>query len=258
MLRDGRLHLTGIVKLAPHLTDENRDVLLARATHRSKQQIEELLAEFFPRSDAPTVMRKLPQRQPAVAEARPSPAASASEVSGLRLDAVAALPAPPAPAVVVPLAPARYKVQFTASEELNDKLERLRALMRRKAPDGDLAAIIEEAVTEKLERLEARRFGRTKTPRSQLATSDTSAGSRYIPAAVKRTVSERDEWQCRYRDEQGRRCPERVRLEYHHRHPYGFGGDRRHKNLALVCKAHNELLARHDCGGRLRSGPRTG
>src|SRR5262249_29646536 len=84
MLRDGRLHLTGIVKLAPHLTDENRDVLLARATHRSKQQIEELLAEFFPRPDAPTVMRKLPQRQPTVAEARPSPAASASEVSGLR------------------------------------------------------------------------------------------------------------------------------------------------------------------------------
>ncbi len=64
----------------------------------------------------------------------------------------------------MPLAPARYKVQFTASSELKDKIERLRGLMRGSVPDGDLAAIIEEAVTEKLERLEAKRFGKTKAP----------------------------------------------------------------------------------------------
>ena len=34
MLADGRLHLSGIAKLAPHLTRENRDALLGRATHR--------------------------------------------------------------------------------------------------------------------------------------------------------------------------------------------------------------------------------
>src|SRR5262245_21626916 len=44
MLADGRLHLCGIEKLAPHLTPENRDTLLARAAHRSKKQIEELIA----------------------------------------------------------------------------------------------------------------------------------------------------------------------------------------------------------------------
>ena len=65
---------------------------------------------------------------------------------------------PARPAVVEPLSPARYKVQFTACAELRDKLERLAALMRSEVPDGDLAAIIEQAVTEKLERLEARRF----------------------------------------------------------------------------------------------------
>ena len=58
-------------------------------------------------------------------------------------------------ALVEPLSPARYKVQFTASAELHDKLERLQALMRSEVPGGDLAAIIERAVTEKLERLEA-------------------------------------------------------------------------------------------------------
>lgn len=59
--------------------------------------------------------------------------------------------------MVEPLAPARYRVQFTASAELHDKLERLQTLMRSSVPAGDLAAIIEAAVTEKLERLESRR-----------------------------------------------------------------------------------------------------
>jgi hypothetical protein len=83
-------------------------------------------------------------------------------------------------------------VQFTASADLHDELERLRALMRSKVPDGDLAAIIDQAVTEKLERLEARRFGATKTRRKSLSESDTSPRSRHIPAAIRRAVRERD------------------------------------------------------------------
>jgi len=57
MLADGRLHLTAIGKLAPYLTPENRDRLLERAAHRTKRQVEELVAEVAPRPDAPTVMR---------------------------------------------------------------------------------------------------------------------------------------------------------------------------------------------------------
>jgi hypothetical protein len=63
MLGDGRLHLSGIALLASHLTRENRDVLLRRATHRSKRQIEELIAEVAPREDVPALMRKLPERR---------------------------------------------------------------------------------------------------------------------------------------------------------------------------------------------------
>jgi hypothetical protein len=98
--------------------------------------------------------------------------------------------------VVEPIAPARYKIQFTAGAELHDKLERLRALMRSSVPDGDLTVIIEEAVTEKLERLEAKRFAKTKAPRKSLAETDTPPSSRYIPAPVKRAVYERDQGQC--------------------------------------------------------------
>jgi len=65
MLADGRLHLTAIAKLAPHLTPDNRDAVLARATHCSKRQVEELVAELAPRPDAPALVRKLPERPPA-------------------------------------------------------------------------------------------------------------------------------------------------------------------------------------------------
>jgi hypothetical protein len=53
---------------------------------------------------------------------------------------------------------------------------------------------------------------------------------------------------CRYVDEHGQRCSERHRLEFHHRHPFGFGGDRRPEGLRLMCKSHNQLLAEHDYG----------
>ena len=327
MLGDGRLHLSGIVKLLPILTRENRDVLLTRATHCSKRQILELVAELSPRLDAPTVVRKLPQGRPAPTVARdlsqerptlthagpdpvrrtvglgpdavPTPRAGQpaapvdarllgtrsgpSRVFGRALDTPGALDrmgvaglsnsvrtplglrpssrprAPSRPAVVEPLSPTRYKVQFTASARLHDKLERLRALMRAEVPDGDLVAIIEQAVTEKLERIEARRFARTSAPRKALGDTDTSPTSRHIPAAVRRAVRERDGDRCRYVDAGGRRCSERDRLEFHHRHPFGMGGDHSPANLGLLCPSHNRYLAEHDYGrAAVRQRPREG
>ena len=60
MLADGRLHLTAIALLAPYLTPENREALLRRATHKSKREVEELVAEIAPRPDVPARIRKLP------------------------------------------------------------------------------------------------------------------------------------------------------------------------------------------------------
>ena len=157
MLADGRLHSSGIERLAPHLTPDNRDELLRQATHRSKREIEKLVAELQPRPDVPSTIRKLPARP--APQLGPHPVVRAEVRQGdweLRPDGVRSPPATLiSPAEVRPLAPERYKVQFTASAELREKLERLRAL----TPNDDLAAIIEQAVTERLERLEALREG---------------------------------------------------------------------------------------------------
>jgi hypothetical protein len=61
-------------------------------------------------------------------------------------------------------------------------------------------------------------------------------------------VHERDGGRCRYVDASGRRCTERRGLEFHHRYPYGVGGDHSVDNLALYCKAHNALMAELDFG----------
>jgi 5-methylcytosine-specific restriction endonuclease McrA len=149
---------------------------------------------------------------------------------------------------VEPLSPARYQVRFTASTELREKLERLRALMRSSVPDGDLARIIDIAVTEKLQRLEAKRFGQTKAPRGDLAETDTTPSSRHIPAAVRRVVYERDGGRCAFRDKGGRRCERRHDLEFHHKHPFARGGDHSPANVTLMCGVHNTLLAEQDYG----------
>jgi hypothetical protein len=302
MLGDGRLHLTAIALLAPHLTRENREGLLQRATHRSKHQIEELVAEIAPRPDVPAVMRQLPERRtqptadlPVMPKSGSGPILDfgADPRLELRPDGVAvpesggrprqliALASDQSPdsvqteyphrsasfapshgsrSVIEPLSPGRYKVQFTASADFRNKLERLRAL----APDGDLAAVIEQAVTEKLERLEARRFARTKALNNRQVpppamprphhegpeqTKKAHPGpSRYIPAAIRRAVHKRDQGRCSYVDEQGQRCPERNRLQYHHRHPYGLGGEHSVANIGLMCRAHNAYLAECDFG----------
>ena len=45
-LRDGRLSLSTIITLGPLLTEENLDALLARATFRTKREVEELVVSL--------------------------------------------------------------------------------------------------------------------------------------------------------------------------------------------------------------------
>lgn len=281
MLRDGRLLVSAVARLASHLTPENCQSVLRRAANRSKREIEELIAELDPKPDVPAVIRQLPTPRAGTAPEGgldPSPRSIApiapTQLVPKRVESTIVKPdaeksPPPAATLhsrglghrskVEPLAPSRHRVQFTASDELRDKLERLQALMRTTVPDGDLATIIDVAVTEKLERLEAQRFGRTSKPRKTLADTDTTPSSRHIPAPVRRAVHERDEGRCTYEDHRGRRCGARERLEFHHhRTPFGKGGEHSVENLRLVCRTHNHLLAEREYGGEKMARHRQG
>jgi len=253
MLADGRLHLSGIAKLAPILTTGNRDRVLSRAVHKTKREIEEIVAELAPRPDAPSLMRKLPEWPvPSPAPVSPALAGEIEVASPPRLnvspsDPASRLSSPATSLAFEPLSPTRYKVQFTAGPGLRDDLERLQALMRSEVPDGDLATIVGKAVHQMRQRIEARRFAQTKSPREK-KTGQTNSSSRYLPFDVRRFVYQRDGGQCRFVDGQGRRCPERHRLEYHHRHPFGLGGGSERDNICLMCGPHNRYLAELDYG----------
>jgi hypothetical protein len=85
-----------------------------------------------------SVDRQLPPDGEAAREPELRPDAVAAAGYELSSPAAQARPASPRarPAVVEPLAPGRYKLQFTASAALHDKLERLRDLMRPSVPDA--------------------------------------------------------------------------------------------------------------------------
>ena len=62
-LRCGKVHLTGLRLLAPHLSAENHKELLVEASGKSKREIEELIARISPKPRVPSSVRKLPARQ---------------------------------------------------------------------------------------------------------------------------------------------------------------------------------------------------
>jgi hypothetical protein len=146
---------------------------------------------------------------------------------------------------VVAIAPARFRVQFTASAELEEKIQRARALLRHTIPSGDLAAIVEEAMTVLLAKLERRRCGAAQRPRMGAPAASTT---RDVPAAVRRAVWQRDESRCTFVDRCGRRCDARDWLEIHHDEPFGRGGETRFENLRLLCRSHNQFQAEIDYG----------
>jgi hypothetical protein len=72
--------------------------------------------------------------------------------------------------------------------------------------------------------------------------------SRHIPAAVRRTVFERDCGCCTFVDERRLRCRETRGLELHHRQPFAKQGTHSASNVTLYCQAHNALPAERDFG----------
>jgi hypothetical protein len=71
---------------------------------------------------------------------------------------------------------------------------------------------------------------------------------RYVPAAIRRAVFERDEARCTFTDDSGRRCLETHRIELHHLLAFARGGESTEQNLTLRCRAHNALAAEDDFG----------
>ncbi|MBI4263711.1 MAG: hypothetical protein HY657_05010 [Acidobacteria bacterium] len=280
LLAEGTITLTTVGVLAPHLTGENHQRLLAAAQHRSKREVEHQIAHLCPRPDVPASVRKLPAptnrtrtsppptsetgsvlTNPAVLLPTQPLSSAASAQSPEDTESTAPSPAPvlvprpqPRPAVIAPLAPERYRVQVTLGAETVEKLRRAQDLLRHTIPTGDPAAIFDRALTLLLDSLERTKLAATDSPRPG---RPPAARSRHIPAAVRRGVWARDGGQCAFIGTEGR-CAERGFLEFHHVVPYAVGGTATIETISLRCKRHNGYEAEQEFGltwEGTRSGP---
>jgi hypothetical protein len=262
MLAAGSVNLTTVCLLAPHLTEGNYFAVLNAAHYKSKRDVEHLVASLRPQPAVPSVVRKLPDRVSSPALGAEAPHAPAPKTAPIVVPAPPTQP-PARSAVVAPLAPGRYKVQFTVTRETYDKLRRAQDLLRHTIPNGDPAAIFDRALTLLLKEAERTKLAAAVRPRVSAPQRD---GSRHIPAAVKREVWARDAGQCAFVGTNGR-CAENGFLEFHHVIPFAAGGPATTENIQLRCRGHNgyeaelffgTLLAREEAavfGGSIRSRP---
>ncbi len=283
-LAEGTVTLTTVGLLAPYLTPQNHRDLLDRIRYKSRRQVEIVVAELRPQPPVPELVRKLPTPShapslpaappgasppgPAPHGAAPHGAAPPPAAAGWAASEGAAQqgaaqgtetqqgagsgthagPQPgvsrPVPPPVVPLAPQRYKLQLTVGIDTVRKLREAQALLRHQIPDGDLAKVLDRALTLLLRELSRQKFAATERPRPGAGTpAGPRLASRHIPAEVRRTVWARDGGRCAFVGEDGRRCGERSFLEFHHVVPHAMGGASTVDNIQLRCRAHNNYEA---------------
>ena len=235
----GDLHLSALCSMSPHLDWNNAPELTEICSNQSRRKVDEILAARFPRADVREKVR------------------------------------------LEPLAKDRYGLHFTIDAEALEELEKVRALARHRLPGGELSELFKLAMKVLRADLEKQRFAVGKKPRPRKAvapappadpaeitppSTEPEAAGVHPPAEVTvpesapeaapqrpsaevaREVYARDEGQCTFMVEGGRRCGSRDFLEFDHIDPAGLGGEPTTINLRLRCRAHNQHYARQCYG----------
>ncbi len=244
---EGRLHLSAVVLLSPHLTQENADELITGATHRSKAEVETMLAERFPRTEALGLVQAVGAQESVMVPVSPgSTPGMCDQLSPGTVVQTHFADSKPARSVA-PLAQHRFEMRVSMGGEVHAKLQRAQDLLRHQIPAGELERVLERALDALIEKLERRKFAATTQPRAPRP-SRSRQGGRHIPANIRRAVWERDRGQCTFVSDAGRRCESRRFLEFDHAEPVARGGESSVANLHLRCRAHNQFMAERTYG----------
>jgi len=272
-LRSGKVHLAGLRVLVPLVTAPNCDRLLAQAAGKSRREIEELIARIAPAEAVRTSIRRLPGTAPATlaaqqpsllasAAAPPMPApqpsaAAASTAQGARAaqnsaaaqTGTAATPVVPGArrTSMAPLSGEAFKIEFTASRQLRDKLLAAQTLCRNRTGGGGLAKVVEDGTDLLIETVMKERFALGRKPRNPTETEGVvpaagreGSATRHIPDAIKRFVYQRDGGRCTFRDPQGQRCTSLEPPEFQHDDGFARTGVHDPDRIRLLCPAHNQ------------------
>ena len=246
LVADGRLHLSAVVLLARYLRQGNAEELLSAATHRSKADVELMLAAKFPRTDLLALVTQNLSRREAPGPLETTPVLDSQQTSVSAVENQGPAQLVHAVSRVSPLSTQSYAVQFTLSTQGHDLLRRAQELLGHQIPSGDIAQVFEKVLALAVSQLEKRKFAATSSPRP--ARTRPSSNPHYIPAEVKRAVRARDGDQCTFVSENGHRCEARTRLEFDHVLEVARGGVATVEGLRLRCQAHNQYTAERTFG----------
>ncbi len=204
----GRLNLTAVSRLAPHVRREDAPRIIALAEGRTSRELEELLAPLSTEPPRRDIMR------------------------------VVSVPAPETD----PGAPPELRVDFSfrGSMDLSQAIDRLRELLSHRCPGGGIDEVLLVIAKEYLERHDPQRGlpGRLSPVK----------GASSIAAGVRRAVWARDGGRCAYVGTTGARCLARRFLELDHVLPRALGGADTVGNLRLLCRPHNDSERRRILG----------
>jgi len=242
----GRLHLSGVVLLASHLTPSNVGELLTAATQKTKSEIERYLAWRFPRPDAHQSPKTVSPESGQLSPGTVDPTTSVGDFRQSPGMVEAAGPEAGSAPELVMTAPPGPQVRVTIEDASLEKLRYAQALFGHQEWSRDAMQVIDRSLDALIREGEKRRFAATNRPRP--GRRRVSSGGRYVPAAVKRAVWERDGGRCAFVSESGHRCEARSRLEYDHIVEVARGGLATAKNLRLRCRAHNQYEAERTFG----------
>ena len=266
-LAQGRLTVTVVVMLEPHLENESGAELIRAAERKTKAEVELLLARRFPRADLPTLIHPIVQQMSRNLDldpnrdfrtsAAPSPVAvshSQPVPEPANSAPMAPNPTPVTPVRIAPLSAESYKLQVTIRKETHDLLREAQELLGRQVSFGNVAEVLHRALESFVGELRKRKFAATSQPRKTAPRK--SANPRHIPARVKREVWKRDQGRCTFVGDGGRRCDSRRDLEFDHVTPVARGGEATASNLRLRCRTHNQLEAERLLGHALMESKR--
>jgi hypothetical protein len=263
-LTDGQINLAAIVVLAPHLRAETIVTTLDAARGKSTREIEAMAACWAPKADAPELIRALPAPSQASSPKseflKPPPQVITQESPAAEPSAPTQAPAPPkAPEAkgpkekIEPLSAERFLFRFTAGADFHADYLRAKDLLPIRRAIKPAEGVFQSALAALLERLDPlRRDRRRRQARKSVRQKGGSIDedtARYVPAGLRDAVWIRDAGQCAFVAPDGSRCSGTRFLEIDHIRPYALGGRSDDAaNLRLLCRAHNQLLARRIFG----------
>jgi hypothetical protein len=250
-LRDGRLCLSTMAEVAKVLTPENRDAVLPRFFHRSKQEAKVVTAELAPIPDPPSraLVTAVDRREQPDAE-RPRPAVRETSSQTVRpgeLDMQAPprsdAPAPPPRDETSPMTADLSRLHVTVSAAFLEKLEAAKMAFSHSAPGASIERVLEAGLDLILAK-DAKKKALVTKPQPAKDPKLLRFDTRYIPAEIRRQVWKRDQGRCQWRMESGEICGSTFQPELDHLDGFQPGKPITAADLRVCCDPHNDIHAR--------------